>query len=826
MQASKHFSWLKVFSALSWLGLSLQAASIPGLFGTGVDNNGTLLGPGAVDPHYKLVTSADTSFPGPDSIVVSDDFPIAGQAGNGPWLTNGPLSRWIGPQADQTCCGQGTAGGNGGNAPGDYVYRITFDLTGFDLSTVKLTGQWACDSEGTDIKINGTSTGNKIPPFPPQPSEAWHPFTISSGFVDGVNTLDFLINRSSGKYPTGLRAEVSATGTQGGGGAVAPAFLVQPKSQAVKLGASATLLASVKGTSLNYQWRRGGQNIAGATGPRLEFASVKESDFGIYDLVVSNAAGTSTSDPASLLLAVPIPGLFNTGTDANRALLADGAVDPHYKLTASSDSTFPGPDTLVVTEGSPISPSGNWFANGPDSRWIAPSANQDVTSDGGNLAGLYTCRVTFDLSGLDPATASLTGQWAVNGAMPDVILNEKSTGLQIGPFQPERLLRPFTIASGFVSGVNTLDFVVSATGTAGSLSATGLRVELQGTVGELPPNTLASFLEQPQSQVVLEGDSATFRAAVRGSPPLTYQWRLNGANVPGATSPSLLVNNASASNSGNYDLVVTNPAGSATSAAATLTVLVRVPGLFNTGTGSDGKALEDGMVDPHYQLITNANDPQSKGAVVEDSTVFPIVAGPYVPNSDASKWIGPLLDPNGAPGDYVYRTTFELTGLDPATIVLTGRWAVDDTGADILLNGTSTGLQNGTSATGGFSTFTPFVLTAGFKAGVNTLDFLVHNGALADDPTAPNPTGLRVDGLRAGGKLPGATPSPALGITRSGAEFLISWPASATEFKLFTTTSLTAPQWTAATGAIVVSGDQNTYRAQGTDTSRFFRLQR
>ena len=227
--------------------------------------------------------------------------------------------------------------------PGDYVYQISFNLSGFDLSTVKITGQWAVDSEGVDIRINGTSTGNKIAPFPPQPSEAWHPFTISTGFVDGVNTLDFVVNRSSGKFPTGLRAEVSGTGATAGGGGGAPTFLVQPKSQAVNLGASATFLASVKGSGLSYQWRHDGTNIAGATAARLELTNVKESDFGVYDVVVSNAAGNITSDPATLLLAAPIPGLFNTGTDNNRALLADSAVDPHFKLIASPDTAFPGP---------------------------------------------------------------------------------------------------------------------------------------------------------------------------------------------------------------------------------------------------------------------------------------------------------------------------------------------------------------------------------------------------------------------------------------------------------------------------------------------------
>ena len=81
--------------------------------------------------------------------------------------------------------------------------------------------------------------------------------------------------------------------------------------------------------------------------------------------------------------------------------------------------------------------------------------------------------------------------------------------------------------------MNTLDFVVSDTASAGALSATGLRVELQGIVGQLPPNTPATFLEQPQGQVAITGDNVSFRAAVRGSSPLTYQWRLNGANVRG-----------------------------------------------------------------------------------------------------------------------------------------------------------------------------------------------------------------------------------------------------------------------------------------------------
>ena len=50
--------------------------------------------------------------------------------------------------------------------------------------------------------------------------------------------------------------------------------------------------------------------------------------------------------------------------------------------------------------------------------------------------------------------------------------------------------------------------------------------------------------------------------------------------------------------------------------------------------------------------------------------------------------LNPPTDPGG---DYVYRTTFDLTGFDPNSAVLTGQWAVDDTGV-LKLNGDSTGV--------------------------------------------------------------------------------------------------------------------------------------
>ena len=51
----------------------------------------------------------------------------------------------------------------------------------------------------------------------------------------------------------------------------------------------------------------------------------------------------------------------------------------------------------------------------------------------------------------------------------------------------------------------------------------------------------------------------------------TYQWLLNNVQIPGATSSTLLISNATTSNIGTYKCIVSNAGGSVTSTAAQLT---------------------------------------------------------------------------------------------------------------------------------------------------------------------------------------------------------------------------------------------------------------
>ena len=61
---------------------------------------------------------------------------------------------------------------------------------------------------------------------------------------------------------------------------------------------------------LSYQWKKGGVDIAGATGSSLTLANLQLSDAGNYSLRVTNAYGTTNSSDAVLTVqALPAPDL-------------------------------------------------------------------------------------------------------------------------------------------------------------------------------------------------------------------------------------------------------------------------------------------------------------------------------------------------------------------------------------------------------------------------------------------------------------------------------------------------------------------------------------
>jgi len=81
-------------------------------------------------------------------------------------------------------------------------------------------------------------------------------------------------------------------------------------------------------------------------------------------------------------------------------------------------------------------------------------------------------------------------------------------------------------------------------------------------------NSAPTITTQPANATVTIGQSASFAVSATGTGALSYQWRQNSVNIPGATLTGYTTPAATAAESGStFDVVVSNAAGSITSAA-------------------------------------------------------------------------------------------------------------------------------------------------------------------------------------------------------------------------------------------------------------------
>ncbi|MGH7967489.1 MAG: hypothetical protein ACREIC_02055, partial [Limisphaerales bacterium] len=76
----------------------------------------------------------------------------------------------------------------------------------------------------------------------------------------------------------------------------------------------------------------------------------------------------------------------------------------------------------------------------------------------------------------------------------------------------------------------------------------------------------------PSSQTVLPGWNPVLSVGTSGSLPASYQWRLNGIDIPGATTSSLSLTDVQFAQGGTYSVALTNAFGWILSTGAVLTV--------------------------------------------------------------------------------------------------------------------------------------------------------------------------------------------------------------------------------------------------------------
>jgi hypothetical protein len=170
---SKATTLVRALAATAFMALASSgaayAASIPGLFNTGVDSSGVALGDNVADPHY--------------SIILPSAMPaVTITTPNGAWTPHNLASD---PGADYRWLWETTTGTPGNTTR---TFRTVFDLSGLDSSSASISGLWATDNSGL-ILLNSVATAQTCGGF-----GSFCAFSLSAGFVAGSNTLDFQVS--------------------------------------------------------------------------------------------------------------------------------------------------------------------------------------------------------------------------------------------------------------------------------------------------------------------------------------------------------------------------------------------------------------------------------------------------------------------------------------------------------------------------------------------------------------------------------------------------------------------------------------------------------
>jgi hypothetical protein len=417
-----------------------------------------------------------------------------------------------------------------------------------------------------------------------------------------------------------------------------PTILKDPVSQTVQpitnIATNVTFSVTAGGSPpLRFQWRWNGTNLGGASGTSLTLTNVGPAQAGNYNVVVTNDGGAVTSQVAVLtllpalvppaILSNPRSQLVSTGETVYLTVAASGSPPMNYQWQRNNSNLDQATNALLVLTNIAVAQAGSYRAVVSNSVGSATSQSATLTVSttlrvvrivSSAVATAGTVEVPVELVGfgdesavgfslnIDPGALSFLGVRLGAGAGgAGLLLNTNSLGAgSIGV--------ALTLQAGqtFASGTNQLVLVRFMAGnisgpTTLAFGDQPIAREVADVLANPRPvrfrdgvvNVLAtapSITQDPQNLTVPIFSQAVFQAGVAGSAPLSYQWQWNGAALAGATGSALTLDNVTPSMGGGYRLIVTNAAGSATSAVAALTV----PRVVRAGTtnGPTGNLVE------------------------------------------------------------------------------------------------------------------------------------------------------------------------------------------------------------------------------------------
>jgi len=297
------------------------------------------------------------------------------------------------------------------------------------------------------------------------------------------------------------------------------------------------------------QWRLNGVELPGATNTVLTLTNVTAANAGEYSVLVQNRIGTVISEPATLtfqtpprILVQPVERATTIGGTASFSVVAEGSAPLTYQwrfqgktILGATNSTYTSRDAQLSQEG----------------RYQVQVSNPagSVMSQDALLCVLETDKTVHFMS--IKSQPDRTSRLLLCGLAGTPPVLQASTDFKVWT-----LLTNFTFR-----GDNLYEYFDNEAPRYGH------------RFYQVAPPFPIKLAAQPTDQAVRVGSSVTLSAVAEGTAPFAYQWRHNGAILPGATNASLVLTNVQTPQEGVYQVRVTNLVSKVTTPEVQLCVL-------------------------------------------------------------------------------------------------------------------------------------------------------------------------------------------------------------------------------------------------------------
>jgi pectin methylesterase-like acyl-CoA thioesterase len=334
---------------------------------------------------------------------------------------------------------------------------------------------------------------------------------------------------------------------------------------------------SRSGTVIGYA---NNANLQGSTHARMAM-KINANDIALDNLTVTNRTPVGGSQAEALMLESGVKRFIfnncNLGSYQD-TLLANGSTGAqayfnNSLVTGQFDYIWGGGDcfftnceirTLTGTGGSG---SGNLTASRTDNQAAGNWAGYNGLSSSNGFS-FVNCRLTGATGVTNVTLAGSNGTSNGVAAWIDCLIDTNVYKTPSVAVLNSQLLWEYGNSNLLGTAPATFGVTLLTSSDARCLAAASAVNWLNGWVPQLAPNILTN----PVSQTVNYASPAAFTVAATGIPDPTYQWQHAGTNLPSATGATLTIASATSSDAGSYAVIVTTPAGSATSSSATLTV--------------------------------------------------------------------------------------------------------------------------------------------------------------------------------------------------------------------------------------------------------------